>query len=107
MVRVRGTAPPVTLWATPAYGLVDLPGRHVDVTLLTRYRADGDRGDAEPRYAGVPLRPDPRSPNGTANVDLPLPAGARLELTVTVKNGVATTTLRARSDPARNVVFAP
>jgi hypothetical protein len=104
IVRVRGTTPPMTMWATPAYGLVNLPGRHVDVTYLARYRADNDRSDAEPRYSGVPLRPDPRSRNGTAKIDLPLPGGAYLKLVVTVKNGNATTALATR-DLAKNVVF--
>jgi hypothetical protein len=107
IVRVRGTSPPITVWATPAYGAVNLPGRHVDVTYLMRYRADGDRSDAEPRYGGVPLSPDPRRSDGKANVDLPLAGGVHLALVMIVKNGVARTTLRAKGNLAENVVFEP
>jgi hypothetical protein len=106
VVHVRdGEMTPVTIWATPAYGLVDLPGRHVDVTYLARYRAAGDRRDAEPIRAGVPLRPDPRRSDGRAAVDVPLVAGASLTLTLDVRHGTGTTTLRNQKEPVRNVAF--
>jgi hypothetical protein len=105
IARVRGAGTPVTMWATPAYGGVDLPGRHVHVTYLTRYRADGDATDATPLYDGVPLAPDARKRDGTANIDLALTNGVSLRLVLSVRNGIGTTLLRNSRDPAKNVVF--
>ncbi|MBV8579369.1 MAG: hypothetical protein JOZ86_01940 [Candidatus Eremiobacteraeota bacterium] len=105
VASVGGAHDPVAITAAPAYGLVQVPGRHVDVTFLATYRERGAARAAMPRRAGTPLRHE--QGRERADIDLSLTHGVTLLLTLDVLDGFAYTSLRYPKDLSRNIVFGP